>query len=492
MPRLPDSRVPVRPPHPVRPAHRPITRRRGTLPRLLIGVLAVAQLVAPAAAAPRDVVRVDGAIPESALLAAPDARLDAPMLRRLQGVRGVLDRRSLVRLAAASRPTDAEPAGPPIARLTLVLSDGHTATADLTPIDERRVLVARADTAERAELPRELLDAVAPGWSISPPVGTGPTPGAVADLPGPYVESAEQLTGAVVRRRLSMRDTRLPATGPTRDLSAETLWVRLPEGHDPARPAGLIVWISPSPRWRLPEEFGPTLDELGIIAVGADNAGNDRAIIDRLQLVLDAVATAQHRWLIDERRVYLTGFSGGGRCSSILLYAYPDRFAGALPIVGLNSWHRLPLPGGRALPAGAPMPEGDAADLARTRRLFAISGTEDFNLAEMRSRTELLEKFGCPVRLEVVDGMKHEQMPPAELIARALRWIDQPQDDKATRAAEDAATALAAHDRAYGSEDRTDKAVASLNALCRDHPWTPAALEAAERLGVASVREMQP
>jgi predicted esterase len=58
--------------------------------------------------------------------------------------------------------------------------------------------------------------------------------------------------------------------------------------------------------------------------------------------ILDAVAYAKaHAW-VDESRVYLTGFSGGGMMTLIMAGRYPDMWAGAaawVPVYDLTQWY---------------------------------------------------------------------------------------------------------------------------------------------------------
>lgn len=466
----------------------------------LVGVVAVQG----AGAAPRDVFRQAGESPERVYLVAGDAgagpdagfdgRLDAPMLVRLAGVRVTLEGRAAGRLASLARSAEragvSAGSGEAIGTAVLVFADGTRAAVRLSRTAGGAVLAMREGVDEVAVLEEEGFAALASGWDAVW-ADEGLPRGEVVDLPGPYAASDEVLDEKTIRRRLAMSDTTLTAPALSRDLATERMWVRLPASGAAGEAAaggamGVVVWISPSEAWRIPDEFGAALDELGLMAIGADNAGNDRAIFDRLQLVLDAVATAERRFVVDGRRVYLAGFSGGGRCSTMLQYAYPERFAGAVPIVGLNSWHRIPLDDGKFVPANSPQPGGGETALARGRRVFAISGSKDYNLEEMEKRVEKLAGAKYPVRLEVVPGMPHERMPPAALVSEGVRWVDEPWREAMRASGEAAAQALAAHDAAFAAEDRTDAAVASLNAIAREHPWTGASMEIARRLGLVA------
>lgn len=62
-----------------------------------------------------------------------------------------------------------------------------------------------------------------------------------------------------------------------------------------------------------------------------------------VQDVLDAVAFAREQAQVDERRIYLTGVSGGGHLSLVMAHRAPQLWAGVsawVPISDLAAWHR--------------------------------------------------------------------------------------------------------------------------------------------------------
>ena len=159
--------------------------------------------------------------------------------------------------------------------------------------------------------------------------------GEVAEFPGDPRVSPIVLDEATVRDRLNAgRPTELPPTD--RYLPDEQLFIRLPAGYTPRRPAGLVVWIDPTDSGRPPEGFSPAADAMNLIMIGAADAGNPRLATDRYQLALDAVASASSRFHIDPARVYVTGVAGGGGISSGRAVVLPDRFAGRVASVGVN------------------------------------------------------------------------------------------------------------------------------------------------------------
>lgn len=304
--------------------------------------------------------------------------------------------------------------------------------------------------------------------------GGGGGGAATVELRGPLAHGRFGLDEKTLERVQGGRAMYPPTS---RVLSEERLWVRLPTGYEPRWLAGVLVWIDPMMEGKPPAALHAAADEFGLIIMSPAKAGNQRAVVDRLQLALDAAATASRRWLIDPERVYVAGLSGGGKMSSILLAAFPEVFTGAMPIVGLSWYLRLPTgePGKFWAPEFA-KPEGARWKKFATRRLGVVTGPGDFNYEPIRAGVALFEKDKLSVRLFDVPGLGHE-MPGPEALREAVAWIDEP--GRAARfKAEERATAAA---DALPSEPEPRRQ--ALRALVLAHPWTRAAWAALDELG---------
>ncbi|MGH7131299.1 MAG: hypothetical protein ACREJO_05075 [Phycisphaerales bacterium] len=294
----------------------------------------------------------------------------------------------------------------------------------------------------------------------------------VFEVPQPYAVGAFQLDAKTLRDRITGSGrTRWDAT--KRELSSEKLFARLPASYDPKRPAGLVIWMDPSPGGHPPQPFFKALDRYGFICIGAANAGNNREVADRLQLALDAVATAKRRWHIDPSRVYTAGVSGGGKMASVLLPGFPEVFNGAVPIVGLACYASVPTgqPGTVWAPEYA-KPSGKQWSQFLQRRTAAVTGSKDFNQPSVLGKAKAMQADKVEVRIYDIEGMGHE-FPTAEAFVEQLGWVD----ERARAAAEEAVTEAAAA-MAKPAADRK----AQLLEVVRRWPWTPAAWEAAKDL----------
>ena len=403
----------------------------------------------------------------------------SPMLGQLAGVIRNLEPEDLVRLRRGLRPVDAVPAADATARGTLSLIRGRERTQFAILYSQSQgahILVGhdgRSWAVDDEVLRRSGVDWQRGSWS--PRVSV---PGARITQPGSA--SPIELDPATVRRAFR---TNMPLL--KRDATQETIHLRPPRTHRPDRPAGVVVWISPTGDGRWPPAYEPVFDALGLIVVGADRTGNDRPITDRLQIMLDALHAAGQSWLIDEERIYAAGFSGGGRCASLLTLALPELFAGSVSLAAMDSQHDSPTGRvGEHWPARLGKPLEASWRMLRQRRLAAVVGDLDPNLAEVTARIELLQADGIPVLLETVPNHPHA-LPSAEQFAHALRWVDEPVRLAREKAAAEAEELWRTHQHADPSEPQGR---ALLAAVIRQAPWSDAAWRAAERLGYSRQR----
>lgn len=463
--------------------------------RWLSGLLIAASAgPAPALAGPLD---FDGAPAEEILVTweprRPEAVSDqSTMINRIRGLAAVLDTPTRRRLAMISRnapeigwPSELEPAGYIHVRSgaqSRLLSFARTAD-NVTLVREHRDGAIGVCCEFRGDDLDPLLLTLG-GYSgpldeLPPDLPLGQT----VTLPPPYRASPIILDEATVRERLAgSRRTNLPPT--ERYLPEETLYVRLPRGYHPRAPAGLLVWIGASPDGRPPEAFVPAADALGLVLIGAAESGNLRPTADRHQLALDAVATARERLHIDESRVYTAGISGGGRICSALAACFPDVFAGAVPIVGLDLYEHIPVGDGSFVPANYRRPDARLWRLLRERRIAPVTGELDYNYRIIANACHIMERDGLAVRLFEYEDMAHT-LPTPERFAEAIGWVDEPARDRRDKAWEEAREALEGYELKFADVPvTTDSQRRILEQITVTGPWSPAAWRACELLGV--------
>lgn len=451
--------------------------------------VAVAVSAVPAwGGGPGDLFTVDGRVVRRGVVTAGDTFDEgmvtgSPMLDRLAGVEAELDPREIAKLRQACEAEGEGGVPDGLRRIGVVHLIGAVGTrrveVSYDPAGELHARDLDDESAEPVHLDPRLMGELMMGWLA--PVPTGGKEREVAKWPGRVVLTDAVVTQRYTGRGLSRASAGLAPMG--RVLSDDRFVIKLPAGHDGSSPAGVLVWISPVEEPWMPKELEAAANELGLITVGALNNGNKRDIIDRLQVTFDSLETVRRNHFVDDDRVYLTGVSGGARCSSILVAVFPEVFCGAVPIVGLNSWHKVPLEENKYIPKQFARPRAEVERVLRTRRVRGITGSEDFNGQEMRLRTKMCVEDGLNYVLDDYEGMKHE-MATAERFATALRWVDEPRREALAAGAKAAEEQLRAHVERFGEGPAADEeARASLVEVTKTGPWSEAAWRAAAWLG---------
>lgn len=207
------------------------------------------------------------------------------------------------------------------------------------------------------------------------------------------------------------------------DLKKEKCAVAVPSDYDGTEPYGLIVHISPNDGCGVPGWRSAALKR-NIICASPAKAGNDQKMMRRARLALDTMATVKSKFQIDPDRIFITGFSGGGRSASEFAFVLPEEFNGVIPVCGVNFYEDVPCSEkpGRHWPGDTDVPSSQVREI-RNCRFVLITGTEDFNLVNTRDIANGYTENDIPMKLIVKEGMGHSNAS-AELMAEALDWIE--------------------------------------------------------------------
>ncbi len=424
---------------------------------------------------------------------AEDTTLDSPMLAKRAGVMAVLTGASARSLRAAgpgSAPIEPITQADPLAYLHIYSKNQHKVVELAhTQAGELVVYELAADGARQAPilLKQDVIGPLLAGWDLYEgpleprAAGAKPRAGATEKLDGPYTPGWCTLDQQALGERL-LSGGKTTVDGMTRVLATQELFVRLPRAYDPRFPAGVMVWIDPSPGGQIPAAFHASLDEFNIIAVGAAGMSNSQPMGDRLQLALDCLATVSRKFHVDPRRVYVTGVSGGGRLASIMTGCFPDLFTGGIPIVGVACYENLPTGVGGYWSGGFRKPPGKLFALFKKHPMAVVTGGKDMNQPEIHRAMEVFQRDGCKVKLFEWEDLGHT-MPSTARMNEIVSWVDQPAAATrraAEKAASDELRKLKARRELKPMPDQElAKAVA---AITKVGPWTPAAWEALELL----------
>jgi tetratricopeptide (TPR) repeat protein len=290
------------------------------------------------------------------------------------------------------------------------------------------------------ETDRRLAEIVAAGPPPEPRLAASPGPPAAPAGP-PAAEPVAHRTGQqrlafseksplaeppVYAERFGLEDAlaqMAPDEVPTRSLEGESFEVYVPESYRAGEPYGLLVWVSPTPfgGFRRPD-YPRILTERKLIWVGANGAGNARNTWERASLALDAAFNMARLYTIDPARVYVAGYSGGGRLSSSLALVYPDLFAGGMFFFGCNWFETMPVPDkpGSYWPQKFPRPP-DLARVERDSRMVFVTGERDFNRQQTRATWRRAEELGFErIAYLEIPGATHYFGIPGEWLERSL------------------------------------------------------------------------
>ena len=187
-----------------------------------------------------------------------------------------------------------------------------------------------------------------------------------------------------------------------------TYQARTPTQADPAAPPGVLIYISPKPGAKMPDAWGDVLDKYNLLWVGAENSGNEVHVARRVGFALLASTIAAQVTAIDASRIFLTGFSGGGRVASMMMPAYPERFAGTIFLCGANPLFSV---------------TQDTIDMLAQVPMVFLTGTGDFNLEDTQMAISTYQLAGLDkAQLMVVEGLGHA-LPSEQDLDAALRSL---------------------------------------------------------------------
>ena len=178
----------------------------------------------------------------------------------------------------------------------------------------------------------------------------------------------------------------------------------LPSAYSPEKPSAILYMLDARGRALLPiERFRAAAEEFGWILASSYNSHSDTSN-DPNTPALQAMWRDTHaRLAIDERRAYLSGFSGGARASVDIALNAPKAIAG---VIGCGAG----LPDDRAPVKTLPFP------------YFGTAGNRDFNYYEMRELEGKLTEAKVEHRIEFFDG--GHDWPPPELARGAIAWME--------------------------------------------------------------------
>jgi len=176
----------------------------------------------------------------------------------------------------------------------------------------------------------------------------------------------------------------------------------LPSNYSPGKKWPVIYAFDSHAHGNLPvERYKDLAEEYGYILIGSNNSKNGQSSAMMRSIVDVLFKETYNRYSIDDKRIYLTGFSGGARVANMIAI-----FKGGIRGV---------------IACGGGFPKIDKPIQSRFD-FIGLVGNEDFNYLEMKKLDRDLSRTGFRHHLILFDG-KHE-WPPAEIVKDAFIWLE--------------------------------------------------------------------
>ena len=203
--------------------------------------------------------------------------------------------------------------------------------------------------------------------------------------------------------------------------------VFVPGGHDPTKPAALLVGTHPwnGTPWTY-AAYRELLDEAGqkdLVLLFPNGLGNSLYVADAEEEVLRALDAVTKEIAIDPQRVSIWGASMGGAGATTIAFHHPDRFAYVASYFGdskydLNTYVNK-LFGGEQ--NARQVNALDVLENARHLPVFLVHGESDHTSPIRQSVMlfEAMKQIGFDVDFERVPGMAHE----GPLVIRYIRRV---------------------------------------------------------------------
>ena len=182
---------------------------------------------------------------------------------------------------------------------------------------------------------------------------------------------------------------------------AQSYALYLPSGYSPAKAWPIIYVFDPGARGKVPVRlYKDAVEKYGYIIAASNNARNFQS--DVVTKAAKAMWDDTHvRLSLDQRRIYMMGFSGGARVATELAVVCEQcAIAGVI-----------------AHGAGYPFPPSDKERFA----YFAFIGDKDFNWPEVMELRRKKEECCAPYQLRLFRG-EHQWAPP-EIFGEAIAWL---------------------------------------------------------------------
>lgn len=195
------------------------------------------------------------------------------------------------------------------------------------------------------------------------------------------------------------------------DADEKLKWkIYVPKTYTPAKPAGVIVYITYSNSWGgSTKAYNDVLDDKNVIWAGLIGAGDKQAMNTRMMRALVTPTFLARDYVLDPERLFIGGNSGGAQVAAILATSKPQMFKGGLFVGGGLFWKDKE-------PAGI--------DYVRQNRYVFISGSNHPALNLVRSTAASYREAGVVHTTFISMPNVARKAPTASYIRAAIEFLD--------------------------------------------------------------------
>ena len=183
----------------------------------------------------------------------------------------------------------------------------------------------------------------------------------------------------------------------------------VPQSYSADSPPGVIVYVSPGHSGALPRGWARVMDEHNLIWISANQSGNRVVVPRRIIKTILGLEVIRQQYAIDDTRIYIAGFSGGGKVASKIATDLAPVFVGGIFICGVSDWG---------------LDEPRYIEAVRSNRYVFLTGQRDQALESTKRVYRSYQKARVPnIKLIIVRGMGHSN-PPRKEIGKAIEFLE--------------------------------------------------------------------
>ena len=183
----------------------------------------------------------------------------------------------------------------------------------------------------------------------------------------------------------------------------------VPHDYDAATPPGVLVFISSIDWGGIPAEWKPVMDAHNLIWISPSLAGGSAPVQERIIKSIIAPRAAAIDYAVDSERVYIAGFSDGGKIANLVQAADPVTFKGGIYICGALFW-------GDKTPA--------RLDLMRSNRHVFMRGCFDPKEREVKGVYDEYREAGFEDARLITVQTRRQRLPQPQYVDQAIRYLD--------------------------------------------------------------------